>query len=364
MIDNTQVWTGQPSVIDAVEEVFEPLARVSDEQGLDSLGAKLSAMCAWLRDDLFELEEALGALGPRRPGEARLAWATADHLLAAAGKRARPICVLLAARLNGRGFDEQTRDLAVACELVHAATLLHDDVIDEGKERRGIPAAHVVYGNSASVLGGDQLFVEALRLVAKSGGIELTRELLDTISEMIAAEALQLELRGRFEPDREAYARVIRGKTAALFRFGLRAGGRLAGLCEEQLTAIGKVGEALGMAFQLVDDLLDIEGDPSLTGKDLLADLRQGKLTWPLIIASERDPAMLEALRQLAASDASGPLSAPLINRLEQLGAIEETRTAALQQAQLAEQLLSALPPSAARDAIATVVKSAVHRAR
>src|SRR5690606_25678383 len=188
------------------------------------------------------------------------------------------------------GLDAQVRDLAVACELVHAATLLHDDVIDEGTERRGAPAARVIYGNSASVLAGDALFTEALRLVGRAGVPGLLDELLTVIAEMVDAEALQLERRGRLDLSREAYLRVIRGKTATLFRWALRAGGGAAGLGAGQVDALGEAGASLGLAFQLTDDLLDLDGDPAVTGKDALADLRQGKVTWPVILACEREP--------------------------------------------------------------------------
>src|SRR5262249_50298820 len=145
-----------------------------------------------VNDDMAELEESLSAihLSPN------LAHRAAGHLLDLGGKRLRPVCVALSARV-GSGFGRAARDLAVAVELVHHATLLHDDVVDLGDLRRGSPAARVVYGNAASIFAGDWLLVEALRRVRAAGVDETLDSLLDTIDEMVCAEALQLEYRGR-----------------------------------------------------------------------------------------------------------------------------------------------------------------------
>ncbi|HET6343308.1 MAG TPA: polyprenyl synthetase family protein, partial [Myxococcota bacterium] len=276
------------------EAVLTPLATVSSREGIEPLAARLLDLRAWLGDDLASLEDALQRLEETSPGgglPGQRVRRAAQHLLGLPGKRIRPLCVLLAARLGGRVMDAGLRDLAVACELVHAATLLHDDVIDDSRERRGAPAARVLFGNSASILAGDHLLVEALRLVQGTGHGALLSDLLDVIARMVAAEALQLERRGSFQPDRGIYLEVIRGKTAALFGWGLRAGGTVAGLSADALAALEQVGLSLGMAFQLVDDVLDLEGDPQVTGKEALVDVREGKLTWPVILASERDGA-------------------------------------------------------------------------
>ena len=143
------------------------------------------------------------------------------------------------------------------------------------------------YGNSASVLAGDHLLLYALKLVEGVGYRRLLT-VMDTIADMVTAEAIQLEQRGRFESNRGTYLQVIQGKTAGLFRFALAAGATLGGLPPEQVAALGQVGNALGLAFQLMDDVLDVEGSHDELGKDLLVDLREGKLTWPFILAAER----------------------------------------------------------------------------
>ena len=250
----------------------------------------------------------------------------------------------------------------MAAELVHAATLLHDDVIDEGTERRGSPTARVVYGNAASVLGGDHLLVAALRRLAAHPHLLAT--LIDAFGRMVHAEATQLDRRRRFEPDRARYLEVAEGKTAVLFAWALAAGGRLGGLDEPAIATLSRAGLALGMTFQLIDDLLDIAGDPALTGKDTCADVREGKLTWPLIIAAERDPEVARRLRTAAAAteEPTPEEAATLATAIRATGAAEETRREAERYATEATRALAALPPGRARRALETLVDAALLR--
>ncbi len=337
--------------------VLAPLARVSGRNGLDPLAERLTDLRSWLATDLAGVDQALATDGD----SGDLAARAASYLLARPGKRIRPLCVVIAARLGGRPADPTVRNLAAACELVHAATLLHDDVIDQGDERRGVPAARVVYGNSASILAGDHLLVEALRRVRRTGITGLLDGMLDVIAGMVQAEARQLEQRGRFEPIRQAYEAVVQGKTAALFRWGLRAGGTAAGLGEDALSALDDVGLHFGMAFQLVDDVLDLDGDPAETGKSTLTDLREGKLTWPLILASERDDALLADLK---AGIESGEPPRGMVERICATGALAATRSKAADHAGAARLRLEALPPSQARRALAAVVEATAARTR
>lgn len=355
------------------EPVLEPLTLASRAAGLDPLAARLLEVRSWMSDDLRSLDAQIARIAAERPAPTRarsgdLAHRGAEHLLRSGGKRIRALCVLLAARIGGRPADAEVRDLAVACELVHAATLLHDDVIDEGTERRGVPAARVVYGNSVSVLAGDHLLLRALKLVESVGFRRLLSLLLDTISGMVAAEAVQLERRSSFEPDRATYLRIIDGKTAGLFRWGLVAGATAAGMDDASCAALGRAGSALGLAFQLVDDVLDLEGDPRCLGKDLLVDLREGKLTWPLIVACERDGATIEAVRRFVAAeeapDGAGASPADLLRRVRATGALEATRAYAQLKSDAARAELELLPESAARRAVEVVVDAAVHRTR
>ena len=147
--------------------VLESLVAVTRREGLDPLAERLIEIRRWMGDDLAALEQALSGVIEEKPASDRAELA-ARHLLRRSGKRIRPICVMLGARMGGRELDQDVRDLAIVCELIHAATLLHDDVLDEGTERRGTATSRVVYGNSASILGGDILLLRALGLAQRA----------------------------------------------------------------------------------------------------------------------------------------------------------------------------------------------------
>ncbi len=344
----------------APTSALTPLASAARRNGAIPVAERLVELRDWLADGLSSLHGLLGGVGA---GEADLAWRAARHLLEQPGKRIRPLGVLLAARIGGRAVDDDVRQAALVAELAHAATLLHDDVIDHGAERRGAPTSRVLYGNGASVLGGDHLLVECLRRLDPLPRV-LTSTLIETIGRMIHAEALQLDRRRRFDPDREVYLTVVEGKTAGLFEWALSAGGRLGGLDEAQVATLGRAGMALGMTFQLVDDLLDLTGDPTETGKDRCADVREGKLTWPLIIAAERNPEVALRLRAVAAADRdpTAEEAAALVEAIRSTGALDETRDEARRYADEAQRQLDKLPAGRARQALHTLVDAALER--
>ncbi len=352
----------QPHAEAPRDRVLPSLISVSESTGLDAMAKDLTGIHAWLGEDLQELENDLKTVAGQ-PDD--LAEKSAAHLLHLSGKRIRPLCVMAAARVGGRPFDPTVRNLAVAAELVHTATLLHDDVLDEGSRRRGEPAARMIFGNSASILGGDFLLTEALFRVVSTGMRGTLKDLLETVRVMVNAEALQLERRGSFEADRKTYDRVVYGKTASLFAWAMRAGGRAAELNDEEVGALSQVGFGLGMAFQLVDDLLDLSEDGSMTGKDPLADIRDGKLTWPLIIACERDPELFRTLRHIAASpdllnDAS--IGEAIRVRTVTTGALPVTRDRARLFANEAIRQLDSLPNGDATVCLAGLIGHAVAR--
>lgn len=340
-------------------------ASAADGSPLDSPLEGLAEARSWLSDDLARLDESLGAL-QKEPATA--SWQAARHLLDRPGKRLRPLCALLAARLGGRPLDHAVRNVAIAVELVHTATLLHDDVIDEGRVRRGAQSSRIVFGNSASVLGGDYLFAEALGLVGATGREGLLSGLLRVIADMVEAEALQLERRGRIDLSRETYLRVIRGKTAALFEWSFWAGGLLGGLSVEATSALARAGDALGMAFQLADDLLDFAASGAAsdqTGKDTLADLRQGKVTFPLIVASERDPRLELLLGEIVGLEPGALLERKVAEVAEVVrasGALAATRAFADEEAERALSALREVPSGWARGLLEAAVEGAARR--
>lgn len=348
--------TSTATVTSSPPDLLRRLEALCRGRELGSLATRLGELAALVGPDVARFEEATPALRH----DASAVERSARHLLDLGGKRLRPICVSLASRL-GTGFDERALELAVAVELVHAATLLHDDVVDLGETRRGAPAARVVFGNAVSIFAGDWLLIDALRRVRAANVDGVLERLLDVIEEMILAESLQLERRGRLDTTEAQWFEIVDGKTAALFRWAVFAGGRAGGLELETCKALERFGRHLGIAFQAIDDLLDLAGDPASTGKALFTDLREGKLTYPLIIAQRREPALTDLLVRVLRDDGDPPFG-EVLAILDRTGSLESCRALALEHAALAKSALDVLPPSRARDALATVADATVHR--
>ena len=342
-------------------ELIGQLGSVCESRGLATLATRLHDLQAWIADDMRGFEDSL-ALVPRG---ASVVHESAHHLLDLGGKHLRPMCVALAAKL-GDGFGEAARNLAVAVELIHNATLLHDDVIDLGDMRRGAPTARTVYGNAASIFAGDWLLIEALRRVQQARVPGLLDRTLDTIDEMIQAEALQLENRGRVNGVRDDYFRVVEGKTAALFRWGMYAGAGAGGLDEARRDDLARFGTKLGIAFQLVDDVLDFTGNAAVTGKALFTDLREGKMTYPMLLALERRPSVkapIEAILALGPDEAVPELlSSEVLQVLIDTKGVGDCTELARQYAREAIECLASLPAGSGRDALVTVAEATVYR--
>ena len=343
------------------DQVISQLGEVCSDRGLDDLARRLAELQAWIAADMARFEDDLAAV----ERGASVVHRSAHHLLDLGGKHLRPMCVALAARL-GDGFGPAARQLAVAVELIHSATLLHDDVIDLGETRGGAQAARLVYGNAASIFAGDWLLVQALQRVRRAGLPGLLDRSLTTIDEMIRAEAVQLANRGQVNANRAAYFHVVEGKTAALFRWAMVAGGSAGGLDDEACSALERFGLHLGVAFQTVDDLLDYAGNTALTGKALFTDLREGKMTYPLILAVERDPTLVPVLERLLAVPETDPppdaLHRRVLDALVATGSMDDCLQLAQNRAAEAVACLSGLPPGAGRDALVTVAQATVHR--
>lgn len=208
----------------------------------------------------------------------------ASYLIAAGGKRIRPLLTLASTRLCGDN-GPRPYGLAASVEFIHSATLLHDDVVDESEKRRGQDSAPVVFGNQASVLVGDFLFSRAFQLMVADGSLEVLR-ILSTASAVIAeGEVMQLQTANNLETTLDEYYKVIASKTAALFAAATEIGPVIAGSDASVQAAMCDYGHHLGMAFQIADDVLDYTADQEKLGKTVGDDLREGKVTAPVIIA-------------------------------------------------------------------------------
>jgi octaprenyl-diphosphate synthase len=284
----------------------------------------------------------------------------AAHLLEAGGKRVRPLTVLLSARCFGP-IPDAARELAAAAELIHLATLLHDDVIDDAPVRRGKATARTVWGNAVSVLAGDLLLTHALERTSAVAPKSVLTELFATLRRLVDGEVVQLRGRTAIDVRPATYLAIVRDKTASLFAWAARAGASIAGGPRDAIDALGAFGEHIGTAFQLVDDLLDYSGDAERTGKALYADLEEGKVTLPLLLALEREPGLLHWLEPAEVGD---PLAAlRLVEAVRLHGTCDEVRRFARAETDQGLLALAKLPPSNARDLLGTIAGELAARA-
>ena len=354
---------GRMSRTDGAGDVFSSLVKVCAGHGLSTVEERLSELRTWMNGDLSEIELAIEDVG--RSGET-IAHKSARHLLDLSGKRLRPLCVALSARA-GSGFTPAARRLAVAVELVHNATLLHDDVVDLGDRRRGADAARVIYGNAASIFGGDWLLAEALCRIHEAGVPGVLERMLGVIKEMVLAEAVQLAQRGQIRASADDYFRIVSGKTASLFRWATFAGARAGGADEASTAGLEGFGQKLGIAFQLVDDVLDFTGAPEATGKTLLADLREGKMTYPLILALERDRDLFPVLQEVCEGAEAAPrpeVGQRVIQSMARAGVVEDCIALATRLCDEASASLDPLPDGQAKAALRVIAAEAPRRRR
>lgn len=206
------------------------------------------------------------------------------HLVGAGGKRLRPMLTLASAHLCGYTGPYHVH-LAATVEFIHTATLLHDDVVDESEQRRGRPTANLLWDNTSSVLVGDYLFARSFQLMTECGSMEVMRILSNAAATIAEGEVLQLTAAQDLATDEAVYLQVVRGKTAALFSAAMEVGGVIADADAATVKALFDYGDALGVAFQIVDDLLDYQGQSEATGKNIGDDFRERKLTLPVIKA-------------------------------------------------------------------------------
>ena len=272
------------------------------------------------------------------------------HLISAGGKRLRPMLTLAAANMFGCTGDNHLK-LAATVEFIHTATLLHDDVVDESLKRRGRPTANLLWDNKSSVLVGDYLFSRSFQLMVEVGSLKILDILANASATIAEGEVLQLTVSQNIKTDEETYLKVVRGKTAALFSAATQVGGQVAGAIEKDCDALYEYGDALGIAFQIIDDLLDVEGNLQITGKNIGDDFRERKLTMPFIKAIQNSTkSELEFWKRTIEkgnqNDQDWDTALSLMNKYQ---AITKTRQEAEMWVEQAKRALSKLPESEMR---------------
>lgn len=285
------------------------------------------------------------------------------HLVEAGGKRLRPMLTLAAAHLCGYSGPYHI-NLAATVEFIHTATLLHDDVVDESGQRRGRPTANLLWDNKSSVLVGDYLFSRSFQLMVETGSLRVLDILSNASATIAEGEVLQLTASQDLATTEAIYLQVVRGKTAALFSAATEVGGVIADAPKAQVRALFDYGDALGVAFQIVDDLLDFQGDAGAIGKNLGDDFRERKLTMPLIKAVAKADAEERAFWERTiekGKQTDGDLETAII-LLTKHGALVDTATQARKWAAKAKTALAPLPPHDIKDMLSDLADYVVER--
>ena len=285
------------------------------------------------------------------------------HLVEAGGKRLRPMLTLAAARLCGYAGPYHIH-LATTVEFIHTATLLHDDVVDESAQRRGRPTANLLWDNQSSVLVGDYLFARSFQLMTEPGSMPVMRILSNAAATIAEGEVLQLTAAQNLSTDEAVYFQVVRGKTAALFSAATEVGAVIADAPESYIKALYDYGDALGIAFQIVDDLLDYQGQSDATGKNVGDDFRERKLTLPVIkavaLADETERAFWVRTIEKGRQE-DGDLEQAL-SLLHKHGSLKATQADALTWSEKAKTALSPLPDHEIKDMLIDLADYVVAR--
>jgi len=302
-----------------------------------------------LRDDLVALEDEFGR---DTVSNVRAITEIGEYLRAGGGKRLRPALLLLSAKLlNYEGLGAVR--LGAVVEIIHTATLVHDDIIDEAKTRRGRPAANTQWGNSKCVLAGDWLYMQAFKIAVQERNFRILDTLIELTQQMVEGELLQMETLGKIISLDEHFDLIYR-KTACLFSVCMRLGAILGGTTLEQEDALGKYGHDLGMAFQIVDDVLDLTASEEVLGKPVASDLREGKVTMAVIHALERcTPEERGQVEKILHDRAfNGVTHADILGVLQRYGSLEAATARAAQYAESARKSICFFPDSEIKRAL------------
>jgi octaprenyl-diphosphate synthase len=302
-----------------------------------------------LRDDLAAIEREFG-----RDTVSNVAAITdiGEYLRGGGGKRIRPALLLLSSKLfnyEGRGAIR----LGAVVEIIHTATLVHDDIIDDAQTRRGRPAANTQWGNAKCVLAGDWLYMQAFKIAVQERNFRVLDLLIDLTQQMVEGELLQMETLGRCISLQEHFD-LIHRKTACLFSVSTQLGGVLGGATPEQEEKLGQYGRDLGMAFQIVDDVLDLTASETVLGKPVASDLREGKVTMSVIHALERcaplEKKKIEAVLRDRAFN--GVTHSQILDILSRYGSLDAANARALEYAESACQAICQFPDSEIKRAL------------
>ncbi|WP_291555335.1 polyprenyl synthetase family protein [Comamonas sp. SCN 65-56] len=317
-----------------------------------------TAALALIADDMREVDKVIAA---RLSSSVALVGEVAHYIIQAGGKRLRPALLLLMCGAL-ECLDVRRYNLAAVVEFIHTATLLHDDVVDGSTLRRGHATANENFGNPASVLVGDFLYSRAFQMMVQTGDMRVMEILADATNVIAEGEVQQLVNTHDASLTEAGYLEVIRSKTAKLFEASARLAAVLAGSSASVEQACAAYGQALGTAFQVIDDALDYEGDVHEMGKNIGDDLREGKMTLPLIIAMQRGTEEQRALLRRVIETGSTDELAAVAGVVHATDAMSATRAAAQAQAQLAVQALSVLPANSHTKALLQLAAQLLER--
>ncbi len=320
------------------------------------------SMLAPVADDMRRVDDVIAL---RLESDVPLVREVAQYLVGSRGKRLRPALLLLACGAAGaieKDAAQARFTLAAVIEFIHTATLLHDDVVDESRLRRGQPTANDAFGNAAAVLVGDFLYSRAFQMMVEVNDMKVMRVLADATNTIAAGEVLQLM--GSHDPqvDEARYLEVIRRKTARLFEAAARLGGVLARSGAPVEEGLAAYGAHVGTAFQLIDDVLDYSGDAATIGKSLGDDLAEGKPTLPLIHALRTGTPKQAALVRQAIVEGGRQDFGPVLEAIRTCGSLDYARAAALRESQSAVRALDALPGSSYKDSLLELASFSVTR--
>ena len=311
-------------------------------------------------DDIVHVEEKMRSGIAERYSDLQ---AVVDYLMGAGGKRLRPALTMMAARMYPGVDEDKAYSLAASVELLHTATLVHDDLIDNSLFRRGLPTLSASWSPASTILTGDYLFARSAELTAETDNVRIVRIFSQTLMTIVGGELQQLFNDGHGNvPSMDEYHQRIFAKTASLFAAGTQTGGILCGAPENEVQALHDYGYYLGMAFQVVDDILDFRGDEDRIGKPVANDLRQGIATLPVMLFNEKQPnhpTILKAVRRESVSDEE---ILAVVEQIRASGCVDAAMEEARRFARQAQENLTSLPDNDYRQAMHGLAEYAIAR--